>query len=129
MGIFSKTKKQEIAAAKPAPQAAVEHAVIVQFNFPSGDLKKIIEVEDQLAKALEETGAGELDGNEIALDGRDNLFYLYGPDADKLYEAIEPVLLSLEMLSQARVLLRYGPPSLDTRQKTVTVPAWSGVRH
>ena len=129
MKIFSKTKKQEITAAKPAPQAAVEHAVIVQFNFPSGDLKKIIEVEDQLAKALEESGAGELDGNEVALDGRDNLFYLYGPDADKLYEAIEPVLLSLEMLSQARVLLRYGPPSLDTRQKTITLPAWSGVRH
>ena len=128
MGIFNKTKKQETAADKPAPQAAV-HAVIVQFNFPSGDLKKIIEVEDQLAKALEETGAGELDGNEIALDGRDNLFYLYGPDADKLYAAIEPVLLSLEMLSQARVLLRYGPPSLDTRQKTITLPAWSGVRH
>ena len=129
MGFFSKSKKTEEATAKPAAPDVAQHAVIVQFNFPAADLDRIIEVEDQLAKALEATGAGELDGNEVAMDGRDNLFYLYGPDADKLYEAIEPVLLSSEMLSQARVLLRYGSPSLDTRQKTITLPMWSGVRH
>jgi hypothetical protein len=133
MGIFSKAKNAEVATAKAVPEpkaeAAIQHAVIVQFNFPAGDVKRIIEVEDELAKALEETGSGELDGNEIAMDGRDNLFYLYGPDADKLYAAIEPVLLSSEILSQAKVLLRYGSPSLDTKQKTITLPAWSGTRH
>ena len=123
MGLFDKSKKTEAAASGP------EHAIIVQFNFPAGNLDRIFELEDQLAKAVEGASAGQLDGNEIAVDGRDNLFYLYGPDADKMYTAIEPVLLSSELLSQAKVLLRYGPPGIDTRQKAVTLPAFSTTRH
>jgi len=128
MGLFDKGKKNDAPATAPTA-AAPQHAVIVQFNFPSGDLDRIIELEDQLAKAVEGAPVGELDGNEIAVDGRDNLFYLYGPDADKLYAAIEPVVLSWEMLSEARVLLRYGPPHIDTRQKTIMLPKYSGTRH
>jgi hypothetical protein len=124
MGLFDKVKKNDA-----LPVAVAEHAVIVQFNFPSGDLDRIMEVEDQLAKAVEGTSVGQFDGNEIAVDGRDNLFYMYGPDADKVYAAIEPVLLSSEMLSEGRVLLRYGPPGLDTKHKTIVLPKYSGTKH
>ena len=123
MGIIDKFKKQNAVSDTP------EHAVVVQFNFPSGNLDRIFEIEDQLAKAVEAGPVGELDGNEIAVDGRDNLFYMYGPDADKIFAAIEPVLLQWDILSEARVLLRYGPPGLDTRQHTVTLPKWSPVQH
>lgn len=109
--------------------AISEQAVIVKYNFASGDLDRIFQLEDQLANAVEKASAGEFDGNEIAVDGRDNLFYMYGPDADKIYDAIEPVLLSWDILSQAQVLLRYGPPGLETRQRTVTLPAFSNVQH
>src|SRR5689334_12035387 len=129
MGLFGKAKKDDFEKGDAPAVAAPQHAVIVQFNFPSGNLDRIIELEDQLAKAVEAARVGELDGNEIAVDGRDNLFYLYGPDADKLYAAIEPVVLSWEMLSEARVLLRYGPPGIDTRQKTVVLPKYSKTRH
>ncbi len=115
MGLFDKLKKSE----------APEQAVIVQFNFPSGNLDRIFELEDQLANAVEAAGVGQFDGNEIAVDGRDNLFYMYGPDADCLYKAIEPVLLGSELLSEARVRLRYGPPGLETRQQTITLPRHS----
>lgn len=114
---------------KDAEPSAPEQAVIVQFNFPSGNLDRIFEIEDQLAKAVEEPAVGQLDGNEIAVDGRDNLFYMYGPDADKIFAAIEPVLLQWDVLSEAKVLLRYGPPGLDTRQQTITLPKWSATRH
>ena len=122
MGVFDKFKKSE------APDAP-EHAVIVQFNFPSGNLDRIFELEDQLAKAVEGAGVGQFDGNEIAVDGRDNLLYMYGPDADRLYAAIEPVVLGSELLSEARVRLRYGPPGLETKQKTITLPKHSGTKH
>jgi|ERR1041384_3143776 hypothetical protein len=121
MGLFDK-KKDQIAA-------AAMQAVVVQFNFPSGNLDRIFELEDQLAKTVEGASVGELDGNEIAVDGRDNLFYMYGPDADKVYAAIEPVLLSWDLLSEARVLLRYGPPGLETRQKTIVLPKYSAVQN
>ena len=108
---------------------AVEQAVIVRFNFPSGNLDYIFQIEDQLAKAVEGLALGQLAGNEIALDGRDNLFYLYGPDADKIFTAIEPVLLQWDILSEAKVLLRYGPPGPGTRQQTITLPKWSATKH
>lgn len=120
MGIIDKFKKNS---------AAPEQAVIVQFNFPSGNLDRIFEIEDQLAKAVETGSVGQFDGNEIAVDGRDNLFYMYGPDADRIFDAIEPVLLQWDILSEARVLLRYGPPGLETRQQTITLPKWSPVQH
>jgi hypothetical protein len=122
MGLIDKFKRTDSAP-------AAEHAVVVQFNFPEGNLDRIFEIEDQLAKAVERASAGQLDGNEIAVDGRDNLFYLYGPDADKIFTAIEPVLLASEILSEAKVLLRYGPPGIDTRQNIVRLPKWSAVRH
>ena len=122
MGMFDRLKTQ-------GASAIAEQAVIVKYNFSSGNLDRIFELEDQLAIAVEKASAGEFDGNEIAVDGRDNLFYMYGPDADKIYDAIEPVLLSWDILSQAQVLLRYGPPGLDTRQRTVTLPAFSNVQH
>ena len=107
----------------------VNQAVIVKYNFAAGNLDRIFELEDQLATAVEQASAGEFDGNEIAVDGRDNLFYMYGPDADKIYAAIEPVLLAWDILSQAQVLLRYGPPGIDTRQKMITLPVFSDVQH
>jgi hypothetical protein len=126
MGLLDKNRKKKSDAAEPA---VANHAMVVQFNFASGNLDRIFEVEDQLAKAVEGASAGELEGNEIAVDGRDCLFYLYGPDADRLYAAVEPVLLSSELLSEARVLLRYGPPGLDTKQKKITLPKHSTTTH
>lgn len=123
MGFFEKFKNQSDVSAPP------EHAVIVRFNFPSGNLDRIFEIEDQLAKAVEQGAVGQLDGNEIAVDGRDNMFYLYGSNADTIFSAIEPVLLQWDILSEARVLLRYGPPGLDTAQQTITLPKWSPVKH
>lgn len=114
---------------KTPESSASQQAVIVKYRFASGNLDRIFELEEQLARVVEAMPGCEFDGNEIAVDGRDNLFYMYGPDADKLFEAIEPVLLSSEILSEAQVRLRYGLPGIDTRVKTVTLPAWSTTRH
>ena len=122
MGIFDKFKQDE-------QPPATQHAVIVQFNYLPATLDELTKLEDQLVAAVEQSGAGQFDGNEIALDGRDTLLYMYGPDADKLYAAIEPVLLMWDALSEARVLLRYGPPGTETRQKTVVLPKNSATRH
>jgi hypothetical protein len=123
MGLMEKLRNQ--GAASNAP----EQAVVVRFNFPAAEIDRIFQIEDQLAKAVETGSIGQLDGNEIAVDGRDNLFYFYGADADSIFAAIEPVLLQWDILSEARVLLRYGPPGIDTRQTTITLPKWSALQH
>ena len=121
MGLLDKFKKSE----DEAPQ----QAVIVQFNYLPETLDELTALENQLVEAIERAGVGELDGHEVALDGRDTLLYMYGPDADELYRTIEPVLLMWAPLSEARVLLRYGPPGIDTRRKTVVLPKHSATRN
>lgn len=64
-----------------------EHAVIVQFRYGSTNLEPLFELEDRLENAIAAAGAGEYDGNEMAVDGEHGVLYMYGPDADRLYEA------------------------------------------
>jgi hypothetical protein len=67
-------------------------------------------VEDALIKALSNHKVGEYDGNEVAADGSDGILYLYGPDADKLYAVIEPIIRASIILKEPKTELRYGPP-------------------
>ena len=98
-----------------------EQAVIVAFKYGYPNLDRLFEVDDLLEAAAEKSGAGEHDGHEIAVDLSDGSYYLYGPDADKLYEAIRPILEEQDFTKGAKVTLRYGPPEDGVPEKVVTV--------
>lgn len=101
--------------AAPA-QKAPEHAVIVHFAYGSTDLQRLFELEQQLESAISAAGVGEYDGNEVAVDGSDGYLYMYGPDADKLFEAIRPILEKTTFMRGAEVRKRYGPPRDGVRE-------------
>ena len=103
-------------------ELVVEQAVIVHFQYGSKNLDALFKAEDQLEAAIVKAEAGEMDGHEIATDGSDGTFYMYGPDADRLYNAVEPVLRSIPFLKGAQVIRRYGPPR-DGIKETVTLVA------
>jgi hypothetical protein len=98
-----------------------EQAVIVQFNYGQTDLNPLYELEDALIAAIEAADAGEFDGNEVAMDGSDGSLYMYGPDADKLFEAVRPVLAAATCIKNAVATIRYGPPEDGVREKTVPI--------
>ena len=99
-----------------------EHAVIVHFlNYGSTDLQRLFALEERLEKAIDAAGVGELDGNEIATDGSDGYLYMYGPDADRLFEIVRPILESVDFTRGAQVVKRYGEPGNNVRQVTVTI--------
>ncbi len=100
-----------------------EHAVIVNFDYGTTDLDPLFELEDQLESLLEDGTHGEYDGHEIAVDGSDGLLYLYGPDADGLYNAIKPTLLVSSAIKNVVETLRYGPPEEGVREVVVRVAA------
>lgn len=100
--------------ARPGGDAS-EHAVIVHFRYGSTDLSRLYAVEDRLEGAIDEANAGMLDGNEIATDGADGRLFMYGPDADRLFDAVRPVLESADFLRGAEVELRYGPAEEGAR--------------
>lgn len=98
-------------------ESATEHAVIVHFNYGSKDLKSLFALEDKLEAAISKSGAGEYDGNEIAVDGSHGSLYMYGPSADKLFEVVKPILEATPFMKGAKVKLRYGPPKDGVKEK------------
>lgn len=101
------------------PESAPDHAVIVNFQYGSTDLTRIFQLEKLLEDAIEKTHSGEYDGNEIAVDGSDGSLYMYGPDADRLFDVVRPILESTDFIQGAKVTLRYGPPKDGVKEKTV----------
>ncbi len=93
-----------------------EHSVIVTFynfaeKFWTGELQPLDplhELEEELVTRLEGKNVGALDGYEIAMDGSDGFLFLYGPDADALYEVIEPALRASAVTQGGHATLRYG---------------------
>ena len=98
-----------------------EHAVIVEFRYGQTDLDPLFELEDQLIAAIEEAGVGEYDGHEIAMDASEGTIYMYGPDADKLFEVVEPLLRAASFMNGATVTKRYGEPDEEAKEVTVTL--------
>jgi hypothetical protein len=82
-----------------------DQAVILDLRPGSGfDLPA---AEERLYAVAERLDA-EFDGNEIAVDGSEVRFFLYGPDADTLYEAVSPVVRELRLAPGSFAIKRYG---------------------
>ena len=90
------------------------HAVIVSLKLSDdgwgdpGDFRDLDLLEDRLMQAIEESGAGEFDGNARGLGFLD--FYAYGPSADALFGVIEPVIRSFPARPGSYAVKRYGEP-------------------
>ena len=85
-----------------------EEAVIVHFQYGQKDWAPFFAFEKTLQDAIDKSGVGEYDGNELANSGADGYLYMYGPDADALLKFIKPRLLEARILKEIEVELRYG---------------------
>ena len=104
-----------------ASPAAEEQAVLVYlrlFNAGFGskdELTELFKLEEQVAAAIEQAHVGEHDGNEVG--GGEFTIYCYGPNGDKLFAAIEPVLRKSAFAKGARVVIRYGKPGAKQAER------------
>ncbi|WP_245687308.1 hypothetical protein [Streptacidiphilus griseoplanus] len=96
----------------------MEHSVIAHFALGGesfGDRAQrevMFRAEQHLRAAVEQAGAGEVDGNEFG--GGRVAIYAYGPDADVLFAAMESELRALPF-RPAHVYLNRGDDSQRTR--------------
>ena len=98
-----------------------QHALIVHFRYGSSDLTRLFELEDRIEDAIESAGVGRFDGNLLATDGRDGYLYMYGADADRLFDVVEPILASADFMNGAEVTRQYGPAEPGVRQASSTI--------
>lgn len=103
MGLFSREPT--------SADVTAEHTIAIRVSpaaGPSGtatDMASIATLEDRLIEAITHARAGEFDGNEFT--GSDVYFYAYGPDGDRLLEAVRGPLRDFP--APCHVMLRYGP--------------------
>jgi hypothetical protein len=112
MGLFSRFSKK-----KDQPKS--EECVLIYLdavNLPYEIYEKydLSTLEDQLAEAIEKNKAGEFDGNEMG-EGVTKIF-TYGPDADRLYHAMESVLRDYPLCRNAKVVIRKGGPGSPQKE-------------
>ncbi|GAA0464204.1 hypothetical protein Ade02nite_31120 [Paractinoplanes deccanensis] len=97
-----------------------EHAVLVTYALSDdrygeeSDRKAIYALQGRLRNAIEAAGAGEFDGNLFG--GGEVELYAYGPDASRLFAAMEPELRAFPA-RPAHVVLRFGEADDPTAAK------------
>ncbi len=84
-----------------------EHAIIVHLRFADdADVDTFHALEDELLEAIELAGVGEFDGDEFG--GGECTLYMYGPDADRLFDAVRSILRSSSLSAGGYAIKRYG---------------------
>jgi hypothetical protein len=101
------------------PAVKPKDAVLVHFKLSdrefgtSDERDSVHEFTDRLDALILEHQAGEFDGDEFG-NGEGTLF-MYGPDADRLYEAVLPALKNWEKLRGGHVIKRYAESNRSVR--------------
>jgi len=70
------------------------------------DVERFNELEEQLATAVEQSGAGVLTGDEFRADGC--TFFLRGRSAERLYQAVLPPLKEYGPAEGSHLVKRFG---------------------
>ena len=83
-------------------------SLTIRFKYPKADLEPLYELEEKLAEALDEAGAGDYDGHEMDMSGREGEMIMTGPDARALWEAVQPVLEQVRFMRGADAELKFG---------------------
>lgn len=95
-------------------------SLIIRFKYPKAELEPLYELEEKLAEALEEAGAGDYEGHEMDMSGKQGEMTMIGPDARALWDAVNPVLESIRFMRGADAELRLGPgEDAETEEMTV----------
>src|SRR5690349_7648988 len=99
-----------------------EHCVKVYLKLSEGygtveERNAIRKLSKILEHSIQLCDAGELDGDEFG--GGRCVLWMYGPDADRLFEAIRDVLAANALARGGYAVKRYGAPKEGVRKETI----------
>jgi hypothetical protein len=109
---------------KDSGMKSPEHAVLVYIKLSDDKMGSEKErndchaLEDRMERSIKTKQAGELDGDEFG-EGFCTL-YLYGSDADALFNAVESDLMAASLLAGSYAIKRYGPAT-DPKAREIRV--------
>lgn len=98
-----------------------EQFVLIYLKFPTGSLddesalNAVFELEDILVDAVETDCVGTFDGNEFCDDTV--TFFIYGQDANRISEAIYPIISKIKTLPGSYILKNHGLQAKEQKIK------------
>ena len=105
-------------------QAVYVHIPLSDDEFGTFEEREAVyALEDQLSAAIAASDAGELDGDEFG--GGRGVIFVYGPDADALYTAIEPALRASTIAKGGFAIKCYQPDDPNSAEVRID---WNGGR-
>src|ERR1700730_1390420 len=99
---------------EPSQQAVLIYLDGVSLPDAIYEQYDLATLEDELIAAIEKEHLGEFDGNEMG--PAQTALYPYGPDANRLFKGIEPLLLATPLCQNARVVIRRGGPGAPSTE-------------
>ena len=100
-------------------QAVIVHLHLRNRGFGSFEEREgIVALEERLTTAIEEADVGEFDGDEFG--GGECVLYMYGPNADSLFDIIHRLLKTSPLASKGYAIKRYGEASSDAPEVRIT---------
>jgi len=121
MGILNKIFGNKNNMVSKPNEKEIEHALIIHFTYGIEGMEKIYNLRDKLESVIKKNNLGEYDGHEIATDLSDGFLYMYGPNAETLFNGIKSILEKTDFLTGAKAKLRFGPPEDGTKEITVEI--------
>ena len=97
------------------PTKPADEWIAVYFKLSNGEYgteeerDSIHRFTDKLSEIISESGMGIFDGDEFG-NGEGGLF-MYGPNADRLFNVVEPSLRGWKPLEGGYAIKRYGAPA------------------
>lgn len=86
----------------------MEQSLTILFEYGLPDDRPFYELSDRFLQLFENNSIGEYDGHEIEMNNADGSYFFFGPDANAIFEAIEPILKEYAFLKGARIIMRNG---------------------
>ena len=96
--------------------------VEVHFEYGSTNFQHVYALGDQIQVAIAEAKVGEYDGHSLPADGSNGTYFIFGPDAEAIFRAIQPVLEASPLMRGATVTLHFGPRGWRTPKRVVKLP-------
>ena len=96
-----------------------EQSVIILFEHGLPYPEALYETGFVLDTLISKEKVGYYDCHCTAEDDSHGWLYMYGPDADKLFEIVKPVLERTSILKRGIVTLEYGPPGTNAKYKII----------
>jgi len=96
--------------------------VVVNFYYGSTNFQHLYALDDLLRSTISESGAGRYDGYDVTQDGSKGAYHIYGPDAEKIFQVIHPLLNAACFMNGASVTLWFGPKKRSTPKRVIELP-------